>query len=87
MRHGSCITVHAHVCRLSCACSGLDPASHHLHMPRVAASADDCEVGSSGRKACKNCTCGRAEAEASDGVKLTPEMLENAPESACGSVS
>lgn len=51
----------------------------------AAAKPDDCEVGSSGRKACKNCTCGRAEAEASDGVKLTAEMLENAPESACGS--
>lgn len=38
------------------------------------------------KKACANCSCGRAEAEAA-GVKaaLTPEMLEN-PQSACGSV-
>ena len=38
------------------------------------------------KKACANCSCGRAEAEAA-GVKaaLTPDMLEN-PQSACGSV-
>lgn len=46
----------------------------------------DCEVGAS-KKACADCTCGRAEAEAA-GIKaqLTPDMLEN-PQSACGSVS
>ncbi|GFR45584.1 hypothetical protein Agub_g6978 [Astrephomene gubernaculifera] len=50
----------------------------------AAPNPDDCEVGASGRKACKNCTCGRAEAEAAgEGVKLTPEMLEN-PQSSCG---
>ncbi|KXZ48225.1 hypothetical protein GPECTOR_29g13 [Gonium pectorale] len=49
-----------------------------------AAKPDDCEVGTTGRKACKNCTCGRADAEAAGtGVKLTPDMLEN-PTSACG---
>lgn len=45
-------------------------------------AADDCEVGAAGRKACKNCTCGRADAE-NEPVKLTPDMLEN-PVSACG---
>ncbi|GBG58864.1 hypothetical protein CBR_g263 [Chara braunii] len=54
--------------------------------PSIEAPAnDDCEVGSGGvRKACKNCTCGRAEQEAK-GVKpvLTKDMLEN-PQSNCG---
>jgi hypothetical protein len=46
---------------------------------------DDCEVGAGGaRKACKNCSCGRAEAEAKgEKVQLTKEMLEN-PQSSCG---
>ncbi|KDP42546.1 hypothetical protein JCGZ_24320 [Jatropha curcas] len=44
----------------------------------------DCEVGST-RKACKNCTCGRAEAEAEEKVKLGPTMDQlNNPQSACG---
>jgi len=51
--------------------------------------ADDCEVGSSGKKACKNCTCGRADAEASGDApkpKLTKEMIENpGVNSSCGS--
>lgn len=49
---------------------------------------DDCEVGAGGaRKACKNCSCGRAEAEAKgEKVQLTAEMLEN-PQSSCGNVS
>lgn len=49
---------------------------------------DDCEVGAGGaRKACKNCTCGRADAEAKgEKVQLTKEMLEN-PQSSCGNVS
>lgn len=56
-----------------------------LNHEHTLAVAEDCGVGAS-KKACANCSCGRAEAEAA-GVKaaLTPEMLEN-PQSACGSV-
>lgn len=46
----------------------------------------DCEVGST-RKACKNCTCGRAEAEEKvEKLSLTAEQITN-PQSACGNVS
>lgn len=48
-------------------------------------SVGDCEVGST-RKACKNCICGRAEAEQEvQKLGLTEDMLNN-PQSACGSV-
>ncbi|XP_023772182.1 anamorsin homolog isoform X2 [Lactuca sativa] len=44
----------------------------------------DCEVGST-RKACKNCSCGRAEEEEKvQKLGVTMEQLEN-PKSACGS--
>ncbi len=57
----------------------------HQMLP-FAAAMDDCEVGA-GKKACKNCTCGRADAEAAvQKVDLSQDMLEN-PQSACGSVS
>lgn len=47
----------------------------------------DCEVTST-KKACKNCTCGRAEAEsgAAPKPKLTLDMIENpGVNSSCGS--
>ncbi|CAN4086704.1 unnamed protein product [Withania somnifera] len=46
-------------------------------------SVGDCEVGKT-RKACKNCTCGRAEAETKVQLGPTTEQLDN-PQSACGS--
>lgn len=45
---------------------------------------DDCEVGKAGRKACKNCSCGRANMEQAGKLQLTAEQLNN-PQSACGS--
>ncbi|KAJ0112256.1 hypothetical protein Patl1_03559 [Pistacia atlantica] len=48
-------------------------------------SISDCEVGST-RKACKNCTCGRAEAEEIvQKLGLSIDQLNN-PQSACGNV-
>eukprot|EP01132_Coremiostelium_polycephalum_P004628 gene4628-5781_t len=50
-------------------------------------SLDDCEVGTKGKKACKNCTCGRAEEE-NKPAKLTKEMIENpGVNSSCGNCS
>ncbi|KAH8971996.1 hypothetical protein BDL97_02G171600 [Sphagnum fallax] len=47
----------------------------------VLPGADDCEVEKAGKKACKNCTCGRAELE--EKTPLTAAQLNN-PQSACG---
>ncbi|KAF2071482.1 hypothetical protein CYY_007198 [Polysphondylium violaceum] len=52
---------------------------------------DDCEVGKT-KKACKNCTCGRAEEEESEAAaskpKLTKDMIENpGANSSCGNCS
>lgn len=45
------------------------------------------DCGASGRKACANCSCGRADGTAKE-VKLTKEMLENPqPSGGCGSCS
>lgn len=54
------------------------------YMKQYACAVDDCEVGST-RKACKNCTCGRAEEEQKVEIGLTTEQISN-PKSACGSV-
>jgi len=51
---------------------------------KPATTRDDCEVGAKGKKACKNCTCGRAEEEAGP-QKVTLDMLDNGVKSSCGS--
>lgn len=49
----------------------------------VEAAPVDSSCGATAKKACANCTCGRAEGKV---TKLTKEMLEN-PQSGCGSCS
>ncbi|GAB4818453.1 hypothetical protein N2152v2_005499 [Parachlorella kessleri] len=53
--------------------------------PNPALTNDDCEAGAASRKACKNCTCGRAEeGPNAPPAQLTKDMLQN-PTSGCGS--
>lgn len=57
-------------------------AAMHTYL-LLTAGAGDC---STSRKACKNCSCGRAEKEAAgEKVTLTQEMLDN-PQTNCGNV-
>ncbi len=60
----------------------------HSNDTNTAPPGDDCELTSGTRKACKNCTCGRAEESTESTSKLTLEMIENpAVNSSCGNVS
>ena len=52
-----------------------------LERPVGTIGGDDCEIGAAGKKACDNCSCGRAVGEV---PKLTKDMIEN-PTSGCGS--
>jgi hypothetical protein len=62
----------------------MHPSHNCLPLLPVSSLPGDC---STSRKACKNCSCGRAEKEeAGERVQLTQEMLDN-PQSSCGSVS
>lgn len=63
-------------------------SSAHIGPSRTDASApgDDCELTEGTRKACKNCSCGRAESS-EPSTKLTLEMIESpAVNSSCGNV-
>ncbi|EDQ86667.1 uncharacterized protein MONBRDRAFT_33738 [Monosiga brevicollis MX1] len=54
-----------------------------LALATTAPEGDDCEVGAGGkRRACKNCTCGRADAEAEQAAK--PTLTGPLPASSCG---
>ncbi|KAM9955949.1 hypothetical protein ACTFIW_002157 [Dictyostelium discoideum] len=65
-----------------------DLVSENDKTSKPATTLDDCEVGKT-KKACKNCTCGRAEEEENQSKpKLTKEMIENpGVGSSCGNCS
>jgi len=48
----------------------------------LSAKRDDCEVGKSGKKACKNCTCGRADGQME--VEEEKKVKAAEPKSSCG---
>lgn len=56
-----------------------------LVRPSGVATKDDCEIGKGGqRKACKNCSCGRAELEASESAAVKISTEDAPAKSSCG---
>jgi len=60
--------------------------SEKVIVPTFSGDMDDCgESGEKRRKACKNCTCGRAEREANNENENDTKKIKMEPVSACGS--